>query len=199
MQAPRSKLPANYRANRLIWLLTASLLAVPQIAKPQEKVNPTGAQVKAFLDRVNAYVEARQQLEQGLTPVSPGDRSSGVEQREAVLADRIRAARRGARPGDLFGAAAPLFKEILVRDRVNRGPRDTGAALQEVPPRSIPAVNSLYPRRAPLATVPPLILANLPPLPDSLEYRFLGLDLILRDRASNLVVDLIPGALPAAR
>jgi hypothetical protein len=199
MQAPQSKLSANYPFPPLFCLATVLLLAVPQIAAPQDKVNPTGAQVKAFLDRVNAYVEQRKELEKGLKPLSPTDQTSAVEQREAVLAERIRAARRGARQGDLFGGVAPLFKEILARDRVNRGARDTGAALQEVPPRSIPTVNGEYPRRAVLATVPPLVLANLPPLPDSIEYRFLGLDLILRDRASNLVVDFIPGALPASR
>jgi hypothetical protein len=43
-------------------------------------------------------------------------------------------------------------------------------------------VNAIYPEKAALATVPPLILVNLPRLPDGLEYRFMGRDLILRDR-----------------
>jgi hypothetical protein len=181
------------------WLIITMLLGMPALASAQDKVNPTAVQVKAFLDRVNAYVEARKDLEKGLTPVSPSDSTNGVEQHTAALADRIRAARRGARQGDLFGDAAPLFKEILARDRRNRGAQDTGAVLEEVPSGSRPVVNGVYPERAVLATVPPLVLANLPPLPDSVEYRFLGLSLILRDRASNLVVDFIPGAIPTSR
>jgi hypothetical protein len=194
-----SKFLANQSGRPLSWLLAVLLLAAPTVARAQDKVNPTGAQVKGFLDRVNAYSELRKKLEKGLTPVKPSDRTSGVEQHEKILADRIRAARRGAKPGDLFGDAAPLFREILTRDRLNRGPRDTGASLEEVPSRTVAAVNGFYPERAALATVPPLILSNLPPLPDGLEYRFLGRDLILRDRTTNLVVDFMAGLVPATR
>jgi hypothetical protein len=71
--------------------------------------------------------------------------------------------------------------------------------MQEVPPKSPPMVNTLYPEKAALATVPPLILANLPRLPDGLEYRFMGRDLILRDRDANLVVDFVAGAVPVLK
>ena len=54
-------------------------------------------------------------------------------------------------------------------------------------------MNADYPETAALATVPPLILARLPRLPDGLEYRFMGRDLILRDTNANLIVDLDPG------
>jgi hypothetical protein len=167
--------------------------------RPQDKVNPTGAAVKGFLDRVNDYVERKKKLEDGLAPLSPSDRTSGIEQRQTELAKRIREARRGAKPGDLFGDATPLFKEIVGREMKNRGARDAGAALEEVPSRSPLTVNATYPQNAPLATVPPLVLTNLPPLPDGLEYRFMGRDLILRDRTSNLIVDFIPGALAASK
>ena len=48
----------------------------------------------------------------------------------------------------------------------------------------------------PLATVPPLILNRLQPLPDGLEYRFMGRDLILRDSKANLIVDFVHEAVP---
>jgi hypothetical protein len=196
------KQSSNVLANapvKLIGCLLASLLCVSAIGAPQEKVNPTGAKVKGFLDRVNAYVAAKKKLEAGLTPLSPSDRTTGIEQRQQALAERIRAARRDAKPGDLFGDAAPLLVEIIARDTKNRGRRDTGATLEEVPARSPLAVNADYPENAALATVPPLILMNLPPLPDGLEYRFMGRDLILRDRTSNLVVDFVRGAVPGSK
>ena len=100
--------------------------------------------------------------------------------------------------GDIFGDAAPYFKRIIERDAQTRGLRDAYAAMQEVPAKSPPTVNALYPEKAALATVPPLILVNLPRLPDGLEYRFMGRDLILRDREANLIVDFIPGAVPVS-
>jgi PAS domain S-box-containing protein len=76
---------------------------------------------------------------------------------------------------------------------------DDAMHMQEVPAQSPPAVNAIYPEKAGLATVPPLILVNLPRLPDGLEYRFMGRDLILRDRDANIIVDFVPGAVPAIK
>jgi hypothetical protein len=41
----------------------------------------------------------------------------------------------------------------------------------------------------PLATMPSSVLDALPPLPPELEYRFVGSDLIIRDRDARLVLD----------
>ena len=63
--------------------------------------------------------------------------------------------------------------------------------MQEVPRNTRPRVNADYPDTAALATVPPLILKRLQRLPDGLEYRFMGRDLILRDTKANLIVDVL--------
>jgi hypothetical protein len=68
--------------------------------------------------------------------------------------------------------------------------------MQEVPKRTPPRVNANYPETAALATVPPLILQRLQRLPDGIEYRFMGRDLILRDTKANLIVDVLPEAVP---
>jgi hypothetical protein len=60
-------------------------------------------------------------------------------------------------------------------------------------------VNSTYPPSQPLATFPPKLLLQLPELPEELEYRFQGRDLILRDSKANLVADVLPGALEETR
>jgi hypothetical protein len=44
------------------------------------------------------------------------------------------------------------------------------------------------------ALVWPCILNALPPLPDELQYRFVGVDLILVDIHANLVVDILRNA-----
>jgi hypothetical protein len=162
-------------------------------------VNADAASLKGFTDRVGAYLALQKQLKEGLPAVSPSDRTSAVETHQKALATRIRDARGTAKPGDIFGDAAPLIRQVIARDAGNRSARDAYAAMQEVPPQQPPAVNAPYPERAALATVPPLILMNLPPLPDGIEYRFMGRDLIMRDRTANLIVDFISGAVPAIR
>ena len=39
------------------------------------------------------------------------------------------------------------------------------------------------------------LLASLPPLPEEIEYRFVGKHLILRDAKANLIIDYIPNAI----
>ncbi len=71
--------------------------------------------------------------------------------------------------------------------------------MKEVPRQQPVQVNMEYPKDEPLARVPPLRLARLPRLPDGLEYRFMGHDLILRDSTTNLIVDFIHQAVPTIR
>jgi hypothetical protein len=171
--------------------------AAPRAQESAARVNPDAARLNGFNARLDQYVALKKKLETGLPKPQPSDRPTAVEQHRTELAQRIKEARTDAKQGDLFGDTQPLFKEIIVRDAGNRGMRDKYAAMQEVPAQSPPAVNTPYPEKAALATVPPLILVNLPRLPDGLEYRFMGRDLILRDQASNLIVDFVPGAVPA--
>jgi hypothetical protein len=54
--------------------------------------------------------------------------------------------------------------------------------------------NATYPEGAPLSTMPPSLLIALPELPKTLEFRFVGRSLILRDAQANLIVDVIQAA-----
>jgi hypothetical protein len=56
-------------------------------------------------------------------------------------------------------------------------------------------VNSPYPDKQPLSSVPPNVLASLPQLPKDIEYRFVGKHLILRDVRANLIIDYMPNAI----
>jgi len=153
--------------------------------------------LKGFMKRVNDYTSLKKTLAGDLAKIKTTDPSMGqLAKHEDTLAARIMAARKDAKRGDIFGDAAPYFKRIIERDAQTRGVRDAYATMQEVPGNSPPTVNALYPEKAALATVPPLILVNLPRLPDGLEYRFMGRDLILRDREANVIIDFIPGAVP---
>jgi hypothetical protein len=202
-----SKLLANpavrrrHAVSRTLFALavTTGLLISPLHAQ-QATTADRDAVLKAFTGRAEAYVTLRKKLEKGLPPMKDGAVSTGAaETHQSVLGTRLREARAGAKQGDIFGDATPHFRQILEQDMKTRSGSEEKAVLDEVPAKSPPAVNASYPEQAALATVPPLLLVNLPRLPDGLEYRFMGRDLILRDRNANLVVDFIPGALPAAR
>ena len=56
-------------------------------------------------------------------------------------------------------------------------------------------VNAIYPPDAPLPTTPPQVLMNLPKLPEQLEYRIVGKNLIIRDVEANIIVDFVPNAI----
>jgi hypothetical protein len=161
--------------------------------------NPTGAAVKAFLDRVDAYIDLQKKVASGLPKLKDDAWPDDIEAHQAAMAARIRLARPKAKRGEIFGDAEPIFKAVVDGDKVLRGLRDRRAAMEEVPRFDPPSINAAYPEKLPLATVPPLILDQFPRLPDGhLEYRFMGNDLIIRDVMANLIADFINNAVPAA-
>ena len=199
---------SNSLANRnrkLICLAAlAALLIVAPVSAGQtprgtagEKVNPNAAAIKGFLDRTNDYVALQKKVDNGLPKLSGDDDPSKIEAHQAAMAARMKIARANAKPGELFGDIAPIVKSVIREDAHLRKLRDARAAMEEVPKFDPPKVNAAYPEKLPLATVPPLILDALPRLPEGLEYRFMGNDLILRDTKANLVADFINGAVPA--
>ena len=56
------------------------------------------------------------------------------------------------------------------------------------------AVNGRYPDEVPISTVPPQVLAQLPKLPEELEYRFIQNNLILFDPHSHTIADFVERA-----
>ena len=57
-----------------------------------------------------------------------------------------------------------------------------------------PTIYRRFPTSSQLATMPPSILAVLPPLPKELEYRIIGSFLVLRDIDAAMILDYIPSA-----
>lgn len=177
--------------------IVVALTVGPAASPTQPKVNPQGAALKAFMERVDAYAKLQNKLDDFVPgSQSPTNNPGEIEAHQAALTERIRQARAHAKRGDIFGDAEPLFREIIRRDSAWRSDKDERAAMKEVPPRDPPRVNAAYPDKAPLATVPPLILTNLQRLPEGVESRFMGRDLILRDVKANLIVDFINEAVP---
>jgi hypothetical protein len=162
----------------------------------QTPVNPEAEAMALFSKRVAAYVALQKKVEGMMSPQKGTGDPERIKAHVAELAERMRSARAGAKAGDCFAGASDQFRRIIKEDARERSVRDAFAAMQEVPTRTAPRVNASYPETAALATVPPLILQRLQRLPDGVEYRFMGRDLILRDTKANLIVDVLPGAVP---
>jgi hypothetical protein len=166
-------------------------------AAPDPGVNPQAAAVADFQKRLQGYVDLRAELSKKLRPLSPTADSAELTARQDTLAAAIREARKGAKPGDMVPTrVAGQIRNTVASDFRRRSPETKRAVLEEVPDNTAPAVNKTMPDNAALATVPPLLLNNLPRLPDNLQYRFLGRHVLLIDGDTRLIIDYILNALP---
>jgi len=99
---------------------------------------------------------------------------------------------------ELLLARSEEFRRVI--RSVFQGPK--GASVRKTIRQGEPiqdrhlTINSEYPERLPVTTVPPTLLLRLPQLPPEVAYRIIGHDFVLEDIEARVVVDFIPGALP---
>lgn len=176
-----------------------------KVAKKMEKALATAQQaerareaLRHFQEEVEDYADLHAKLLARL-----GSREESVAAQQA-LAHAIEAKRAKAMPGDIFRPEVqPLFRRLIAEQLEGPDAVSARKAVREgnlePEPDSVPVVvrvNAVYPLGAPLSTVPASVLAALPRLPASLEYRFVGRDLILLDSVAGLIVDFLPAAAP---
>jgi hypothetical protein len=165
-------------------------------------VDPTKAVFEDFAKRVDQYEALRKQLADSVGPLDPTWDQAKITERATKLAEAIRRTRAGAKPGDIFTPEAATIIATLIKQEYDRRP-DTvlnarGDAQRELPD-FVPEVNQVYPTSYPLATFPATLLPLLPSLPKDLEYRIVSKYLILRDIEANVIIDLMPHAVPQER
>ena len=163
---------------------------------PDFRVQVWGDVVRDFSMRVQSYFDLRSELEKGLPVLTVTDNPAEIRRGVRALAKRIRVARAEAKQGDIFTPPISVeFRKALLLE-MNAS---TQAAIMDDNPGEFPArINSTYPERKPISTVPPNILAALPRLPDDIEYRFVGRHLILLDTRASLIIDRILYAIQCA-
>ena len=178
-----------------------SLLVLPAGAqtppRARQAVNPQAAGLQDFQTRLEEYLKLRASLVKNLKPLTSTPSAVELAARQAALAAAIKKARAAAKPADLVPqpVAAQIAKAIR-DDFTRRSAADERATFSEVPNALRPAINQTYPEDAALPTVPPLLLLNLPRLPDSLQYRFYGRHLLLLDGDAQIIVDYLANVLP---
>ncbi len=161
-------------------------------------MNPDAAIVQDFEKRVTDYVNLQKSLAKGLAAPRPTNEPQSILDHQHELAKRIRAARKHATQGEIFTPQiAKEFHRLLGFANEGSNDRHIKKSLERAEPVALRLrVNDAYPANIPLQSMPPTILANLPSLPPGLEYRIAAQALVLRDATANIVVDLIPNAVP---
>ena len=166
---------------------------------PTKSEPETSRGFKEFTDRVHAYVNVHKSAASGVPGGKPTDLPEVIAARQLALARKIREARPNAKTGDIFSEEATKEFRAVIEAQFNgpegRNMRTTIRQGEPVPGLQL-KVNQPYPRGTPITTVPPDLLLKLPKLPDVVEYRIVDRDFVLLDVEANLVVDVIPGALP---
>ncbi len=148
--------------------------------------------VKAYADTTKALAATLPELPKDATPQQ-------VDQDQRAFEKLVVQARPQAQQGDFFFQEMQAYVRALLAD-VFAGPLGAAErkAVHDEPHAVVPVINKRYPDEVPLSTMPPKLLANLPSLPDQLEYRFVHNDLILMDIHAHVILDFISGAMPAA-
>ena len=173
----------------------------PQRIPKGTNVNPDAGLLADFNEKVAAYNKLRSDLAKDSPELKETTNPTQISNAEKSLAAKIRTARATAKRGDIFTPATEAMFRRLIRHPMTKGPDATEnkAIVKEDAPSAgeVPfKVNGEYPKDAPLSTVPPDVLKALPPLPENLQFRFVGKHLILLCTQGNLIVDYMLNALP---
>ena len=196
------------KASAVLQFSAMALLLLPPIAGAAEHAWPatTGqandrAAAAEFTENVQTYAELHRMLAAPLGPEQMCSDPEEVRRATGALAAAIREARVAARVGDIFTArVAPFFRTTIAG--AARAWYDVPRMLEEMDEEGLGTVvelevNGNFPWDAGVM-MPPRLLLVLPPLPEELEYRFVGADLVLLDVRANLIVDLLENALSVA-
>lgn len=140
-----------------------------------------------FVRRVQEYSSLRQRLETGVPSLQVTTNPDEIIKTESLLARRIRTARASARRGELFTRSMEAQVKKLFRARVHT----TTLIAEDNPGEFRLRLNASYPKEKPVATMPPNLLLMLPELPEDVQYRFVGRQLVLLDVRANIVIDYI--------
>jgi hypothetical protein len=156
------------------------------------------AALKDFSTRVNEYVKLHKQQDASLPALKQTNNSAEIQVHQRALAEKIKEARSGGSHEIFSPEISALFRHRIERHFKSSptAPQAKATIRLEEPVKVHLKVNDSYPADLPLTTMPPTLLQQLPPLPQQLEYRIVGRDLVLLDLKANLIVDVIRQALP---
>ena len=159
---------------------------------------PGEGTLQQFQEAVEVYAQLHRRLEQDVPPLTAGSTAVAIIASSDALAASLRVARITSHEGDIFSPTeADAFRVLIARALYTHhysAEEMIAAGREEAPPDAPPlVVNTRFPWARGAAMWPCVLLA-LPSLPEELQYRFVGRDLVLVDVHANLVVDILRDA-----
>jgi hypothetical protein len=177
----------------------------PEPVTPAQKAtaspaNPDSAVLADFNARLGKYIKLQRGLAKKSLDLKETINPAEIKAAQEVLAAKIQAVRKNARPGDIFTPqVAAMFKRLMYPELKGAEGRETKQALSEEDGETAQVnlqVNAPWPASEPLTTVPANLLERLPQLPMDVEYRISNKrHLVLRDVDANIIVDFIYNAI----
>lgn len=181
--------------------IVAAALAASTIGLNTVEAQAATGGLLSFEGRIAAYAELHQRVYAGFPPWLPTDDADVLVGRRSHLGSAIRAERAYAKQGEIFDAATAAALRDVVADAL-RGV-DVDVLLVdlyegcEMPIGYRPEVNGSYPDWA-THQMPLALLVALPALPAGIQYRLIDHDLLLWDVDADVIIDVLPDALPRA-
>ena len=182
-------------------LVLGGLLSAQTAPARKPAVNQDSLVLKDFEDRVTAYEKLLKKTKAEVPVPKQTLSASKIQSRRTEIRSEVRAARGSQQQGQIFTPEiGRVFRKVLAETLSGPEGSRIRTSLRDTKPEKgiVLKVNQPYPEKVPVQTTPPTLLLNLPKLPKELEYRIVGRTLVLRDIATNLVVDFLPDALPSS-
>jgi hypothetical protein len=179
----------------------------------EENANPDAIVLADFQKRIDAYMAIHKDAVKDAPPLKETKNPGEIKAAQDALGAKIRAARANAKAGDIMTPEIQnKFRRLMYPVVTSPAPQGTAGkevnkdVKEELKENTeerkeeggkpvVLKVNASYPDDTPLPTTPPQVLMNLPKLPEQLEYRIIGKNLIIRDVEANIIVDFVPNAI----
>jgi hypothetical protein len=179
----------------------------------EENANPDAIVLADFQKRVDTYMAIHKDAAKDAPALKETNNPAEIKTKQEALGAKIRAARATAKQGDIMTPEIQnKFRRLMypvVTDPAPQGTsgkevkkdikeelkENTEERKEEGGKPVVLKVNATYPPDTPLPTTPPQLLMNLPKLPEQLEYRIVGKNLIIRDVEANIIVDFVANAI----
>lgn len=189
---PQSQSPAEIAKEAPVTSKTS-----PELVHQQSSlVSADSGIVTDFDRRVKDFIQLRDTLDRDLTKVPDKATPTQIDKHQRDLGVAVARSRAQAKLGDIFIPGMQTYIRGVVRRVLGgpEGPLIKASLMDENPMKVEIAVNGRYPDTIPMSTMPPDLLAALPPLGKDLEYRFVGNRLVLLDLQSHLIIDFVTNA-----
>ena len=154
--------------------------------------------IAIFTARAKSYVGLRNRARKRLPKLSKDSTPEQIAAHKKAFEEAVRAARAGAKPGEIFTADAAEYIRRIVRTQLKpTDRREVKETVLEAETAGVPLrVNYPYPETKEFSEVPATLLLKLPQLPKEVNYRFAGRHMLLVDRDNGLILDYMLSALP---